>query len=51
MGTNAVDVIGKFYQGQTTPVVLNEDTFQSFSPLVTQDILKANPNFVGEWKG
>jgi ribose transport system substrate-binding protein len=51
MGTNAVDVLGKFYQGQTTPAAINEDTFQSFPPLVTQDILKANPDFVGEWKG
>lgn len=51
MGTNAVDVLGKFYSGNTTPVVVNEDSFQNFSPLLTPDILKANPTFVGEWKG
>lgn len=51
MGTNAVDVLVKYLQGNTAPVVINEDTFKSFSPLLTPDILKANPDFIGEWKG
>lgn len=51
MGTNAVDVLVKYLQGNTAPVVINEDTFYPFSPLVTPDILKANPTFIGEWKG
>lgn len=51
MGTNAVDVLVKYLQGNTQPVVINEDTFKPFSPLLTPDILKANPDFIGEWKG
>jgi ribose transport system substrate-binding protein len=50
-GSSAVDTLVKYLQGNTTPVVINEDTFYPFSPLLTPDILKANPTFIGEWKG
>ena len=50
-GGSAVDTLVKYLQGNTTPVVINEDTFEPFSPLLTPDILKANPTFIGEWKG
>ena len=51
MGTNAVDALVSYYQGNTTPVVINEDSFEPFSPLLTKEILQANPDFVGQWKG
>ncbi len=51
MGVSAVDTLVKYLQGQTQPVVINEDTFEPFSPLLTQDLLKAHPDFIGQWKG
>jgi ribose transport system substrate-binding protein len=51
MGVSSVDTLVKYYQGNTQPVVINEDSFEPFSPLLTKSILDANPSFIGQWKG
>ena len=50
-GSAAVDVLQKFYEGNTTPVAIDASSFYPFSPLLTKEILDANPDFKGEWKG
>lgn len=50
-GSAAVDVLQKFYAGNTTPVAIDSSSFEPFSPLLTKDILDANPSFTGQWKG
>jgi len=51
MGEKAVEVLLSHQQGDTKPAVINENTFEPFTPLLTQPILEQHPSFKGQWKG
>lgn len=51
MGERALENLVKVLNGETIEPVINEDTFYPIGPILTPEVLKANPDFVAEWAG
>jgi ribose transport system substrate-binding protein len=51
MGERALEILIQELRGEDHEVVVNEDEFYPFGPILTTEVLEENPDFTGEFQG